>query len=438
MLGTKTLLNPVNTLLAKVHHPPPLNQRESQRLLNALTTSFRKNLDKEHGFWPQSIPSDSSHTPAALSGVTSAAAAAAAAVAASPNHDSHRRPTDRHVRAILSNPLFSYDPYNAPPPAERDPMDIFDQAVAKGLMSPQRAAGILMAKSLAISQSSSISINESMANSGTALRVLQWLRSSGLERDLSFVECQALLNNLLPFMVEEGLEEVAWTWLDRWMRSHGHELLPEKHTANASNLLYLLVRSKISPGTPLDSGYASIIRAGDMFRTNDLFDAIALKSWRMLSVSSTVFAWQRSRPSETLFDAFAAMSEQLRRLAKWVQIDRAHLDLHHPTHPDATLAVKYLKSPMLESLKNRMYQETKAGQKTLLADATGASRRTVKRIVFMATDAAQHLTRSGQEAEAELVGNLVLENLGAILRKELGSAASELRMFKHPPEVRFA
>ncbi|PSR92146.1 hypothetical protein BD289DRAFT_459768 [Coniella lustricola] len=415
MLGTKTLFNPVHSLLAKVHHPPPLNQRESQRLLNALTTSFRKNLDKEHGFWPQSIPADPPRTSSAISGVALSGAAAAASAGPS-HHDSHRRPTDRHVRAILSNPLFSYDPYSAPPPAERDPMDVFDRAVAKGLMSPQRAAGILMAKSQAISQSSSLSIHESMASSGTALRVLQWLRSSGLERSLTFVESQALLNNLLPFMIEEGLEEVAWTWLDRWMRGDGHGLVAEKHTAHASNLLHLLVRSKISPGTTLDSGYASIIRASDMFRTNDLFDAIALKSWRTLSVSSTVYAWQRSRPSEALFDTFAAMSEQLRKLAKWVQIDRAHLDLHHPTHPDATLAVKYLKSPILESLKNRM---------------------TVKRIVFMATDAAQHLTRSGHEAEAELVGNLVLENLGAILRRELRSAASELRMFKHPPEVRF-
>ncbi|KAF3766762.1 hypothetical protein M406DRAFT_220592, partial [Cryphonectria parasitica EP155] len=338
------LLNPFNAFFPRVHYPPPLNQRESQRLLNALTTSFRKNLDKEHGDWPE----NKSSTPTS-SFTTAVPDQTSDVLTSQTTHNLHRFPTDRHVRAVLSNPLFSYDPskVTAMSPAERDPMDVFDQAVSKGLMNLKRAAGVLIAKRDAIAQSSSISVNESMAASGTALRVLQWLRSSGFERDLSFLKFKPLVRNLIPFMVEEGLEEVGWTWLDRYMRGQGPAFSSPQDIMIASHLLCALVRTKLTPGAPLNSGYASIIRAGDMFRENQLFEETALYSWRALCLRSTIFAWQSVRPSEALFDAFAAMSEQLRRLTRTVQIDRAHLDIHHPTHPDATLALKILKSTMV-------------------------------------------------------------------------------------------
>lgn len=419
MLSTKTLLNPFNALLAKVHHPPPLDKRESRRLLEALTTSFRKNLDKEHGYWPQDLPANSSAAPHPRSNPLGASSSV---------YDPHRRPTDRHVRAILSNPLFSYDPSKtAPdPPAERDPIEVFDQAVAKGLMSPQRAAGVLIAKSNAIAQSSSLSVNQSMAASGTALRVLQWLRSSGLERHLSFITYQPLITHLIPFMVREGLEEVAWTWLDMCMRAQGPRLSTDEIIECTSNLLSALVRTKVSPDASLDSGYASIIRAGDMFCNNTLFRPSAISSWRDLSLWSTVFAQQRPKSSGALFDGFTSMSEQLQGLAETVLIDRAHLDLHHPTHPDATLAVRLLNSLMLERLRDQLLDDAAEYQ---------ASKTIAKRVVFMATDAAQQLTRTGREAEAELVGNRVIDNLAAFLRREVDTAGIYLQMFQRGPSA---
>lgn len=421
MLGTKTMLNPINALFSKVHHPPPLNQRESQRLLKALTASFRKNLDKEHGYWSEDTSPAFSSIPSLASTTSSPSPSPATST-----DDAHRRPTDRHVRAILSNPLFSYDPAKATQrlPTNRDPMDVFDQAVAKGLMNPQRAAGVLIAKRQAIAQSSSVSVNESMANSGTALRVLQWLRSSGLERDLNFITCQPLIDHLVLFMVEERLEEVAWIWLERWMRGEGPVLPSRQNALHASHLLSRLVRAKITPGTTLDNGYASMIRADDMFRDLPNFEATAIGPWRGLSTSSTVFAWQRSQPSEALFDSFAAISGHLRKWQASVQVDRAHLDLHHPTHPDATLAINYLKSPIPERLQRGMLErEHQANHE--------AAKTIVKRIVLMATDAAQHLSRIGQEADAEWVRNLVLDKFGDYLRRELSNAGLEFQIFQH-------
>ncbi|KAJ4415705.1 hypothetical protein N0V82_007198 [Gnomoniopsis sp. IMI 355080] len=426
MLSTKTLFNPFHDILRKVHHPPPLDKRGSQRLLKALTTSFRNNLDKEHGYLSQNPSTATTSLNLEASSPTPSTAA---------SHDGHRRPTDRHVRAILSNPLFSYvpsKPVSTSPSTERDPMDVFDQAVAKGLMNPKRAAGVLIAKRQAIAQSSSISVPEGMASSGTAHRVVSWLRASGLERNLSFMEHQPLLTNLIPFMVEEGLDEMVWAWLERWMATEDHNLPRSIYAARASPLLTALARAKISPGSSLDAGYATLIRADDMFSGHQAFSTTALVPWRTLSVMSTIFAWQRSPPSEALFDSFAAMSEKFQDWSS-TRVDRAHLDLYHPTHPDATAALAFLKSPMLDRLRGRLNKTGQAPPGNHLPNRSRDPKSIAKSIVLMATDTAQHLTRTGDEAQAEWVGNLLLEKLGNFLRTELVSAAPNLHLLQPQP-----
>lgn len=425
MLGTKTLMNPLNALFASVHHPPPLDARQSLRLLNAMTTSFRKHLDEEHGYLSQDASPRSTYTPKTSS------------LPVNVSYDPHRQPTDRHVRAILSNPLFSYRPpktVSSESPTERDHMDVFDQAVAKGLMDLKRAAGVLIAKRQAIAQSASISVHEGMATSGTAHRVVSWLRSSGLERDLSFVQHQPLVNNLIPFMVEEGLDEVVWSWLERWMETKGDSSAKTSHSARASSLLTALVRAKISPGSPLDAGYATLIRADDMFSDHQAFSHAALAPWRTLSVMSTILAWQRSPPSEVLFDSFASMSESL-RFVSFIKIDRAHLDLYHPKHPDATAALNCLRSPLLDRLRDRLGSLGQAEKGHVNTFGVRDPKSIAKSVVLMATDAAQHLKRTGDAAQAEWVGNLLLEKLGDFLRTELVSAAPNLHLLEPAPAM---
>lgn len=331
MFGTKNLSS-LKDFLPQIHQPLPLSRRESQLLLKTLTTSFRNNLDREHGCWYENAPV------ASLKAAKNASASAP--VRPTALHESHHRPIDRHVRAILSNPLFSYDgaAHSARSAAtERDPMDVFDEAVAKGLMNPQRAAGVLKAKRHSITQSSTISVNETLASSGTARRVLQWLRSHGHERDLSFVSCTALITYLTQFMVEEGLEEIAWVWLERLMNGEGPDL-PLTSPSPAAYILDSLVRAKALFGKSLDGGYACMVRARQMFNSKPTFDSDAISAWRALSWWSTVSAWQRSQPSEALFDAFAALGRQLERSKTTFLVDRAHLELHHPTQPEAKLS----------------------------------------------------------------------------------------------------
>lgn len=432
MLPTKTFFksNPLslNSIFHKVHHPPPLDKRESQRLLNALTVSFRNHLDKEHGSLTQPSPVGTPYT-------LNKSPTSPSPSPASATNDAYQRPTERHVLAILSNPLFSYEPAKtlAPSPrAKRDPMDVFDQAVAKGIMTVQRATGVLIAKRQAVAQSSSTTINGGIATSGTAHRVVSWLRSSGLERHLAFVEHRSFLEQLIPYMLEEGLEDTVWLWVDRWLQQPYHA-----HANHHSPLLNALVRAKVPTGTSLDAGYTTMLRAGDLFSNNNAFPSLALGPWKSLSMLSTVFAWQRPPPSETLFDSFAAMGQPF-DVRFNVQVDRAHLDLHHPTHPDAAAAMAYLESPLFDRLKQllsdpghltRQDEPNKAYLNSSLSSRRVDAKRDAKHVVLMATDAASYLTRTGDNTKAEWIRDLLTDKLSYFLRKEMAATPADLSLW---------
>lgn len=373
MLGTKKLWNPLSSIFRKINHPAPINQQESKRLLEALTASFRKNLDKEHG------------SPSAQSS------------SSNPFCNIANRPTDRHVRAILSNPLFSYDPTKttAMPSDTSDPMAIFDRAVAKGLMTPNRAAGVLFAqRSVARSLS-----DEPVPSPDIALRVVQWLRSSGLERDLSFITNHRLISQLVPFMIEEGFEEIAWAWLDRWMRREGLALPHVERTNHADNLLRMIIRARATPLSSLDRGYVAMVRADDMFSHLREFEYAATGSWRLLSRRSTTYSSGRPQPSAALFDSFAAVSQHCTSHAT-LKLHRAHLDLYHPTHPDATLAVDYLQSSERVRLEELVKHELYQGQGQAAPQKTNTK---LNKLIAMTADAARHLGQNGRHTDAEWV-----------------------------------
>ncbi|TPX12458.1 uncharacterized protein E0L32_006870 [Thyridium curvatum] len=402
MLSTRSL-GSFKGILPSIHHPLPLNQREAQQLLNSLTASFRKHLDKEHG-WLTDDPAQPvpSRPPTGL-------------IVSTSSKDAHRRPTDRHLRAILSNPLFSYDrtvqqgfALGQLGSAERDPMDIFVEAVSKGLMDPRRAAGCLQAKRREILQSPCLSVKDAMATPGAGLKVVQWLRSSGMERDLSFVSHTGLTSLLLKFMVAEGLEDIAWGWLDRLMRGEGPADVGKNHQPAASFVLDQLVTAKTLDATNLNEAYALILQGQEMFRSNPKFELSFVGPWRHLSWISTVEAWKRANPSVKLYESFVAISDRMR---KNLRIDKAHLNLHHPTKPNPALAIQLLEN---QSIWQNLFKlpTSEAGEPSKRASGLAT------RIMSIGLDTVQYLTQSGQTEEAQHVLDLLRTNLSGFFGKD--------------------
>lgn len=395
MFKTKPL-NSLKSIFPPIHQSLPLNKRESQQLLNALTTSFRSHLDKEHGW----LPDEPSVTPAGNPSISYYASPPTT----SPK-DSHRRPTDRHLRAILSNPLFNYDPQARGAAGlagvRRDPMDVFDEAVAKGMMTMKGALGCLIAARRDILQSSTASMKDGMRASGAGLRVLQWLRSSGMERDLSFMSNPRLIKFLLPFMVAEGLDELAWTWLARLVAGEGPTTV--KKQAATSFLLEALVHTRSLGARNLDDAYSSILRGEEMLKGKPEFAQEMLTPWRSLAWLSTVEAWKYSSPSESLFESYVAISEHIHRPRSLV---RAHLDLHHPSKPSDTLAVEFLSK---ESFWQNLLSST---SDTLVSGPKPQPSNFHVRIMSFGLDTVQHLTQRGQSDEAQWILGLLRTYLG--------------------------
>lgn len=434
MFASKPSLSPLKDIIAKLHPPAEFDQREGQRLLRSLTSSFRKNLSKEHGVLPSSS-AHASQTTTSSSSIT-APSSSASKQTSPPAENRHYTPTDLHVRALLSNPLLSYTAPKLPANGRRkgDPMEHFDQAVAKGLMNTEALIGILRAKRLAIAaeltraanqsavssadaiQPEDVAVDKAMAAEGIAVRVVQWLKSSGLERDLAFLIPHGIGSSLVRIMVQEGLEELVWEWLDRWMNSP-HLASQAAHIMVARRLLKALTLTSASSNKCLDANYSQVVRADDMFHQNKAFPHAILYSWRMLTLFSTVHAWRRSQPSEALFNSFASIGPTLAGAGpevddRTLMVERAHLDLYHPTRPDAVFAMRLLESPQLVDSLASLYTSSRPKENSVTDDNKGREQIAIDRFLMMATDAAQHYSNTGQVSHAQWIQKMILEKFG--------------------------
>ncbi|KAJ4271947.1 hypothetical protein NW762_000656 [Fusarium torreyae] len=399
MFSTKSV-NSLKNLFASYHEPLPLSKQQSQKLLDGLKTSFRKQLDREYGESSNSPPQ-----PAAKSVDPNPARLSAA---------------NRHLKDILSNPLFSYNkdvtstfPSSLAPPAlatsTRDPIEVFDHAVARGLMTPKAAIGCMVAKAKQL-QAQEPGLG-ALATSGVSARVIRWLRSCGAEQDLRFMDNQTFIRTLAPFLVAEGMEEIAWEWLVRTINDASGNIPKEKRLKRASHLLGELVRTKCQPQYGnLDSGISTMLQAQQLFQTSPLLSDLLVSSWRSVSWFSTVEAYSRPAPSEELFDAHIATAD---RLPRPFLLERAHLHLYHPTHPDHLPALMFFKD------KERLRK---------LVNAVGPKKSKLEKLnivswlAFLGHDTVNHLTQSGRTQEAQGVTELLQAEVVGFLNDKLEPA----------------
>ncbi|KAF7538372.1 hypothetical protein G7054_g3000 [Neopestalotiopsis clavispora] len=369
------------SILPQIHQPLPLNKRESQKLLDSITSSFRKNLDKEHPWQHQE----------AFDPALKAMSVLAKDLPRTEAPQKHR-PTDRHLDSILTNPLFAQGTAAGTTitAALQQHHDIFDSAASKGMMTTRRAAGYLAM----VRKEAQFSGPTALATSGAGLRVVQWLRSSGAENSLEFISDQMLMPLLVRFMFVEGLEEVAWTWLSRL----GAQLqaLP-KDSQTQHSLVFLLQvirlaqvdkdRALAFSQPSLDPSYSAFLRANQTLTVDDPSVAKGLQRyWSSLSWASTVHASRYQTPSAPLFEMFTDIGRPWKK-----SLDIAHLELHHPSKPDHSSAVTYLHDDRVR----------------LNADKLKNSANYVERMISLGTDTVDRLQVVGDQQEASWVSEFM-------------------------------
>ncbi|KAK3486107.1 uncharacterized protein B0T23DRAFT_325765 [Neurospora hispaniola] len=342
MFKTKPL-GSLKSILPPIHQPLPLNQRESQKLLNVLKASFRAHLDREHGWTP-----DTNQVAPATPTVTYLPSASPAS-----SKDVPARPTDKHMRAILENPLFNNKAFvsrsvAAPAPAVRNNRnEIFQLAVSKGIMNIQRALGFLLAVQNDIQLSAAVSVTQSMKESGAGLLVLRWLRSSGEERSLSFLGNRTFTRLLLRYMVAEGVDELAWSWFQRLLNEPALTTGNPERAAYPAILLDSLIMAK-SQAIELDEAYTSMLRGKEVIDNTSASTQHLVQAWRKLCWQTTGQSYKHQIPPASLFESFVAVHD---KLPKPLPMSVAHLTLYHPTNPSSKLALEYLKNDHVWNVK---------------------------------------------------------------------------------------
>jgi hypothetical protein len=399
----------------KIHPPLPLTPRESTQLLNLLTTSFRHQLDREHG--------------AVLSAAGANSKASANISSLKPAPGKHRRhsqskpdvtiPTDRHLHSILTNPLFKDVKKESGTSSQqlRDPMEIFDEACAKGFMKVEYAAACLKAKKRKIVRSSALSVRDAMRSSGAGSKTLKWMFSSGVTNDNSFLVDEAFSEILVDFLVAEGLQPVIWTWLETLfsrISSGSTELATASPVKDATRLLHHLVRAETSGSVSLDVAFRSLEMAKDMLSGLRCELRPVLKKAGLYLYRETVLR-HASHPASSpeMFDLFLSI---VPKFSVHKKITLSHLLLHHPTKPDAEPALKYLK-------KGKELTSTAPDPEAERVDIKAKDSRD-GRIISLALDTAGFLLERDQHSKAQWVMNFLQERYG----EQLGLSKSSLQL----------
>lgn len=258
------------------------------------------------------------------------------------------------MHSILTNPLFSYTKEKGTATGtSRDPMDIFDEAVAKGLMNIRYAHSCLAAKKSEITGSPALSVHEGMKASGAGLKVVKWLTASGTANDITFMEKNESFTELLmEYMVVEGLQDIAWVWVKKALA--GLSSLPELTPANRRDTermklrreictpLLMLVKAEARTALSLDNAYNCITKAGQHLSgmTTAQMRAALSPSGLFLTHETLLYPSHHQPALPSTFDAFLAL---IPAFASDVNYYTARLYLRHPSNPRADLALTFLK-----------------------------------------------------------------------------------------------
>ncbi|EME88670.1 uncharacterized protein MYCFIDRAFT_213372 [Pseudocercospora fijiensis CIRAD86] len=198
--------------LADKIHPnsaTPLTAKESTRLLNALTGSFRKHLDEFHPAPteenPQSGENGVSKPKTSVSSIHSSAASA-----------------QRHMASVLTNPLlvrgavrldFGSAKVELQKNPAKDPIDLLEEYDEKGAATVQIAQLCLENVKRAYDSLDSQRRAALLEEMQPGRRTLYWLLRSMRHTVTAYVDNLVFLNLLALFLIREGREETLWQWL---------------------------------------------------------------------------------------------------------------------------------------------------------------------------------------------------------------------------------
>lgn len=291
-------------------------------------------------------------------------------------------------------------------------MEVFDLAVAKGMMNLHYAKACLNAKKHEIVQSSVPTIREGMKESGAGLKVLKWLISSGTANNNDFLKDTSFAQILMEYLVAERLQEVCWKWIQRGFTAIPQYLKTTEPKRKAMHRdivgpLYLLIRAEASGDVSLDSAYLSMSRAIGYLQgcpKDHMRSLLSAPGWFLVHETTKLHS-ERPLSTPSAFDSFFSLIPVLSKHSAYLF---AHLSLLRPSGPSTDLALDLLRH---------------------LDPTFSMSKFLEKGYICMALDTAKALLEAGRYEDGEWVMDLLRDRwsqqLGIAGRGQLEQAKAE-------------
>lgn len=261
------------------------------------------------------------------------------------------------MHSMLTNPLFNYEHTNngASQNSPMQPMQVFDLAVAKGMMNVNYAKALLKADKRAIVASHVPNVRDGMKESGAGLKVLKWLKSSGTSNDLSFLQDEAFGGILIEYLVAEGLEEAVWTWIKKSFEGipflSSLEAPLWKHARREIvTPLMTLIKAKSTGHGSLDSAYMCLSRAAGYLKgmPTAMMINILGPPGHFLAVEALSTHSTRAASNASDFGSFISLLPVIFAEGKSLEYYTARFSLIHPSQPSVDLSLEFLKTIGLE------------------------------------------------------------------------------------------
>ncbi|KAI9371900.1 hypothetical protein BJX61DRAFT_483470 [Aspergillus egyptiacus] len=343
---------------SKLHPPLPRTPRQSQQLLNALTSSFRRELDRQH---PTTASSSDQPQSSNSNNVSNS----------DPSTEEHPHSSayaaDKHLRTILENPLFRVVPPRPTPSSgthrdetsrlSTEPMIVLDERIASGSATERVLSNCLRWQLLLISSHTGESYKKALRDSKAGSRVIPWWFASDTNSKIKLFQNDGLLS-LCKFMVAERLHGTIFDWLKmlakRDFEYDSGQITVHRARECFKRLLCYFLKAEADCG----GGISSSIRyhseaCGMVFSLGEDVSDVCPKG---LLARPAHYIWHLLQSSTiTTKDVPSDLYEQYTTLLSMLvprTLIAASMPLYHPTNPDATPFVRYVRDLPPETLKS--------------------------------------------------------------------------------------
>jgi hypothetical protein len=334
----------LGTLVSKIHPQLPLSPRESQQLLNLLTSSFRAHLDREHPLTSSEGNTRPARQPSISNGHRSPSPLRATS--------SHASAT-RHIDSILNNPLFAVKPRrrgseSAAVAVLRDPIAWFINEIAAGSATLPKAAMCLEVLGRTTNKSPAWLVD----GKTPATILTEWLRTSGLDTSRQFLETCTIttpghgsrfLDRLVALLFAEGETTASWRWFIRSNEQRVKEtgLDVSKIVAFRQQILKTMVSIEANPS--LNDGLATFMQAFRLLENAGYESAYGILRPAGGHLVNRIISSTKLSLEPEQYQSFLLSLQ--RWLGPWSRAVESMLWLHHPSERSAMPGLRFIQDP---------------------------------------------------------------------------------------------